>query len=150
MAIAVTQDHPHRVFENLLKDHLTRLDVAEVSVIWSRSGDNPGRAARQDGRLHADILIVGEMTCNGYAEVYYQAEFSCYTARETVCTLMERPPGGDRPENLAIEIVTKLSTKLEDLIRRNERRRAIGELQAQTKSKTPCRIKNGIMILQGV
>jgi len=82
---------------------------------------------REESRV--DIFISGTLTCNGYAEVYYQAEFTCFASGEAICTIIERPPGGDRPENLAMELVTKLSSKLDEFVRRNERRRAIDELQ---------------------
>lgn len=124
IALAVKQDHPHPVFANLLKEHLLRQDVSDVS--FTSVSDF---AAWKESDLRADILIAGSLTCNGYAEVYYQAEFSCYTANEPICTVIERPPGGDRPENLAMELVTKMGLKLDELLTRNERRRAIGELR---------------------
>jgi hypothetical protein len=113
IALDVTQDHPHPLFANLLKEQLLRQDVADVTF---------------DLNSEADIFITGAITCNGYAEVYYQAEFTCSTLTEPICTLSERPPGGDRPANLAIELVAKLNAQLTTLITRQERRRAIREL----------------------
>lgn len=122
IALQVTQDHAHPVFANLLKDLLLKQDVAEVTF-QTQSVDD-WRTTKT-----ADILISGSLTCNGYAEVYYQAEFTCYSASETICTLIERPPGGDRPENLALELTTELGDSLAKAIQRDERRRAIGELR---------------------
>ncbi len=79
--------------------------------------------------IDADLLVAGILKCNGYAEVYYEAEITCYSRHEAVCTLIERPPGGDRPGNLAIEVVATLNAKLDALFRRSERARAISELR---------------------
>jgi len=128
IAIAVTQDHAHPVFATLLRDQLLGADVAEVIVLPESDGGGLVEQWRA-GKRAEHLLIAGSLTCNGYAEVYYQAEFTCYTATEAVCTVIERPPGGDRPENLARELVAKVGATLDGLTRRSERRRAIGELR---------------------
>jgi len=124
--LAVSQDHHHPVFARLLKERLLREDIIAVDEF----GGSPADAvdAWSGGRIDADLMIAGGLTCNGYAEVYYHAEFTCYAPTETVCTIVEKPSGGDRPENLAMEIVAQLGGKLDELVHRNERRRAIGEL----------------------
>jgi hypothetical protein len=113
IAVAITQDHEHPVFANLLKEELLRRDVAEV--MFGDRGD-------------FDLLITGSLVCNGYAEVYYQADLTCRNAHEPICTLVERPPHGDRPSNLALELATKIERELDKLLSRNERRLAIREL----------------------
>jgi hypothetical protein len=66
--------------------------------------------------------------CNGYAEIYYQADFSCSNAQHAICNLIEKPPHGDRPANLAMELVARIKTELEKRISRDERREAVREL----------------------
>jgi hypothetical protein len=122
VALAVAQDAPHPVFATLLKEQFLKADVAEVVSVPYAKG------LRLDPEV-AELLVLGQVCCNGYAEIYFEADFTCYTAREAVCTVVERPPGGDRPGNLAIELVSRLSAKLEDLIARDERRRAVRELR---------------------
>lgn len=124
--LAVSQDHPHPVFAGLLKERLLREDIASVEEFGGSPADAVG--AWNSRRLDADLLVAGGLTCNGYADVYYQAEFTCYSPADTVCRIAEKPTGGDRPENLALEIVSVLGSRLEELVQRNERRRAIAEL----------------------
>jgi hypothetical protein len=119
VGLVLTQDHPHAPFVDLLRQQLLLRDVSDVTVF-------PDAASARASAL--DIVVEGALTCNGYAEVYYAAEFTCSTCGEAVCTLIERPPGGDRPSNLAMELVAKLDAKLTDMVSRNERRRAIREL----------------------
>ncbi|HWD37787.1 MAG TPA: hypothetical protein VG944_02985 [Fimbriimonas sp.] len=109
--LQVTQDHPHPVFFELLSEELLKEGVTEVT-------EAPD----------AELTIAGEVTCNGYAEVYYSAEFTCSTLTNIICTLIERPPHGDRPANLAIELVAKIKRELEKQMDRSERSRAIREL----------------------
>jgi len=116
IALDIKQDHSYPVFAEMLKELLLKEDVAEV-MIGSMLSDE------------ADIRIAGSLTCNGYADVYYQADLSCRTRSEAICTVMEKPSGGDRPENLALELVTTLSKRLDVLVRRDERRKAINELR---------------------
>lgn len=123
IGLAIAQDHVYPAFANLLKEQLLKQDVADVLFLPSSCTTDEWRASGK-----ADLLIAGAITCNGYVEVYYQADLTCYSTTETVCTLIERPPGGDRPENLAMEVVTKLSDTLDKVLKRDERRRAIGEL----------------------
>lgn len=118
IALKIRQDHPHPIFANLLREQLLKEDVAEA-VLLAESEDRP---------VAADIFITGELTCNGYAEVYYRAELTAYAANEAICTLSEKPPDGARPTNLAIELVAMLNAKLSELISRSERRRALREL----------------------
>jgi hypothetical protein len=125
IALAITQDHPHPVFVDLLKEQLFSEDVTEISVL------SPVEATvlRADWKNGPDILVTGEIVSNGYAEIYYTADFVCMTAAQPVCTLIEKPPHGDRPSNLAIDLVARLKGELEKLVGRDDRRRAIRELQ---------------------
>lgn len=115
IALAITQDHAHPVFANLLKERLLLEDVAEITMADSEDVD-------------ADIVIKGEIVGNGYTDIYYQAEFTCNGKVQPICTLIERPPHGDRPSNLAIELVTRLKNELSKLASRTERSQAIREL----------------------
>jgi hypothetical protein len=117
IAVNIRQDHPSPVFANLLKEELLLEDVAEVSFL-----------ATPDWQDSADVLIRGNVLCNGYSEIYYQAEIECLGANETICAITEKPAHGDRPMNLAIEVVSRLKFELEKLVSRSERRRAIREL----------------------
>jgi hypothetical protein len=80
--------------------------------------------------VSSSILIRGEVVCNGYSDVYFLAKLSCMIGQEEVCAIVERPPDGDRQENLCLELVSKLSQNLEKLIRLNERKNALRELRA--------------------
>lgn len=115
VALDITQDHPHPIFANLLREELLKADVLEVTSL----------PETQD----ADLLITGTLTCNGYAEVYFQANLTAYAGTDPVCTIAEAPPGGDRPANLAIELVSRLGIELEKRIARSERRQALRELR---------------------
>ena len=127
IGLAISQDHSHPVFVDLLKEQLFKEDVTDISIL------TPGETrALQDSwksRPNApDIFIAGDVVCNGYAEVYYEAEFTCSTPEQAICTLIEKPPHGDRPSNLALELVTRLKAELQKVLERNERRSAIREL----------------------
>jgi hypothetical protein len=111
IAIDVSQDNPHPIVANLLRDQLLGEDAEIVD------------------REEADIVISGSVVCNGYAEIYYQAELTCRTQLETICAVSQKPPHGDRPANLAIELIAKLKSELESLVSRSERRRALRELR---------------------
>jgi len=125
IGLAVTQDHAHPVFATLLKEQLLKEDALEVNFL------TPEEAAALQAdwpKGQIDILISGKLTCNGYAEIYYDADFTCFNAHEPICTLVERPPHGDRPSNLAMELVARLNTGLTKLLSRTERREALKEL----------------------
>ncbi|MBC8066161.1 MAG: hypothetical protein H7Y17_15115 [Chlorobia bacterium] len=126
VALCVNQDHTHPVFATLLKDQLLAMVVSSVEILPSANVDKLKASWGDDSQ---DILIAGDLTCNGYAEIYFHADFTCYAPNETICTLIERPPHGDRPGNLAIELVDKLNVELEKLVERRERRLAIRELK---------------------
>ena len=124
IAVSVKQDHEHPIFANLLKDLLLKEDVGEVVFLTLEERDE-----WKQMEIAADILISGDITCNGYAEVYYTADFRCDTREQAICTLIEKPPHGDRQGNLAIELVARLKTELERHTSRDERRKAIQELR---------------------
>jgi|GEM_PF-1950331 len=115
IALAITQDHPQPIFANLLKEQLLKEDVLEVTFLPSASPET-------------DIFITGDLTCNAYAEVYFRATLTAYAGSEPIYTLTESPPGGDRPGNLAIELISRLSAELEKRLARSERRQALREL----------------------
>ena len=56
------------------------------------------------------------------------AELACRTPKETLFTLIDRPAHGDRPGNLAIELVTRIKVEYEKSASRNDRRTALREL----------------------
>ena len=128
IAICIAQDHPHPVFANLLREHLYSEDAREVVLLsfsevdelnktWALTPDSP------------DILISGELTCNGYAEIYYHADITCSTKFQSLCKVIEKPPHGDRPVNLATGLLSRLKAELEKVVTQNDRRRALQELQ---------------------
>jgi hypothetical protein len=117
IAVNIRQDHTNPIFANLLKEQLLLEDVSEVSFL-----------ATADWQDSADILVRGNLLCNGYAEIYYQADVECLSPNDSICTLSEKPAHGDRPTNLAIEVVSRLRFELDKLVSRDERRRAIREL----------------------
>jgi hypothetical protein len=117
IAVNIRQDHLNPIFANLLKEQLLLEEVAEVSFL-----------ARPNWHDSADILIRGSLLCNGYAEIYFEADIECLSPNDSICSLSEKPAHGDRPTNLAIEVVSRLKFELEKLVSRSERRRAIREL----------------------
>lgn len=119
IALSIEQDHSHPVFANLLKEQLLTEDVD--SIVLLPTGAAPDWNA-------TDILISGKLTCNGYAEIFYETDLTCFSPVEPICTVVQRPPHGDRPVNLAVELVAKLKVELEKLDSRIERRRALREL----------------------
>ena len=131
VAVGVTQDYAQPVFANLLRECLFGEDVTEVQLLGTAEVASLHQSWREQGS-GPDILIAGEVVCNGYSEIYYTAEFTCSTADQVICTLTEKPPHGDRPINLASDLVARLKTELEKLVSRDDRRRAIRELQGPT------------------
>lgn len=113
VAIDLQQDHAHPVFAELLRDTLLGRDVAEVIL----------------GRSDTCVCVIdGHVTCHGYTDVYFEADLTCTAPSGVVCTLIEKPPSGDRQENLALEIVSRMVKELEKSERRGERRAALSEL----------------------
>jgi len=105
IVLDIEQDHPHPVFVTLLKETLLREDAEIVEGV-------------------GDLTITGQIVGNGYADVYYTAELACQTPDGPLFTLLERPPHGDRPGNLALELITRLKREVSG----NERRAALREL----------------------
>jgi hypothetical protein len=127
VVLSIKQDHTHPVFANMLTETLRKLD-AEVSTISPDEFDD----FLERWGSHADcgdLLISGNVTCNGYAEVYYRAEITCATRSETICTMVENPAAGDRQANLAKELVARIETEITKRLSRNERRLALRELR---------------------
>jgi len=124
VALAIDQDYSHPAFAGLLREMLFQEDVVEISQI-TRSQADSMKHSWPEG---IDLLIEGSVLCNGYAEVYYEAEFQCRTARGDLCTLIEKPPHGDRPMNLAIELIERIAREYRKSIDQGERRAALKEL----------------------
>ncbi|RYG21730.1 hypothetical protein EON82_18355 [bacterium] len=109
VGLRIEQDHPHPVFANLLKELLLKEDaILEADA--------------------ADLIVEGGVVCNGYADVYYTAELNCRLQDEAICVLIEKPPHGDRQENLARELLSKLKKELRKTTERSERSNALREL----------------------
>lgn len=104
-AFSIEQDHPHPVLATLLKEALLREDVLIVET-------------------GSDVRVEGTVLCNGYADVYFRADLAAILEGQTLLTVTEKPPHGDRQENLAREIVARLKAELE----KRERRGALREL----------------------
>lgn len=124
IAVSIEQDHPHAPFFAILREQLFAEDVADVQVIEADKA-----AAMGSGWKDApDLLVFGHVVCNGYSDVYYEAELMSYERQGALCTLIEKPPHGDRPSNLALKLVTRMKRELEKETGRKERRQAIQEL----------------------
>ena len=115
-SLKIEQDHADPLFATLLKEMLLSEGAEEVALL------------PKDARA-ADVAFVGDLSCNGYAEIYYQAHITCSVANQVLFTVNDRPAHGDRPNNLATELVSRLKQDLSKLIKRNERSRAIRELR---------------------
>ncbi len=99
-ALSIEQDHPNPVLATLLKEALLKEDALIVET-------------------DPDVRVEGNVMCNGYADVYFRANLVCRIADETLITLTEKPPHGDRQENLAREVVARLKTEMAKAERRN-------------------------------
>ncbi len=126
VVLAISQDHAHPVFANMLSETLQRLD-AEVSTT-SPAALPEFRTEWLTHPEKADLLISGSVTCNGYSEVYYRAELTCATRSETIVTTIENPATGDRQANLAKELVSQIEMEITKRVSRTERRLALREL----------------------
>ena len=105
VSLGIQQDHPHPVFEGLLREALLR----EEAVVDDASA----------------LRIEGEVVGNGYADVYFRAEITVMLGNETLFVLTDKPPHGDRPANLAAEVVQRLR----DELAKRERQGALRELR---------------------
>ncbi len=126
VALAISQDHKYPVFANTLKEYLLSEDVADVAIVPPTEGKDNDSVWKE--RVDLDILITGELVCNGYSDIYYRADFTCSSRKGAICTLIEKPPYGDRPGNLVIELVAKLKLEIAKSAQRGERSSAIREL----------------------
>ena len=110
--LTISQDHPYPIFARLLKDELEKANAAVVE-------------------LHADsdIQVEGSIHCNGYSDIYFQAELTASNAEGPFSVIIEKPPHGDRPENLAREIVSRIESDWSKQEDRRERGSAIRELR---------------------
>jgi len=111
--LTISQDHPQPLFQNLLKEAFTNEDVADLDA----------------GEDAANLKIKGTIVCNGYADVYYSAELECSTKLGPLFTIGDKPAQGDRPVNLAMQLVDRLKRDLPTQSSRLERQRAIRELR---------------------
>lgn len=109
VALVFDQDHPHRPFETLLREALFREDALVVES---------GETLRLEGRI----------VSNGYADVYFDAEIKAFANGVPALTLIERPPHGDRPGNLVLELIDRLNAELTKRQARDERQSALREL----------------------
>ncbi|HTQ11330.1 MAG TPA: hypothetical protein VMI31_14790, partial [Fimbriimonadaceae bacterium] len=113
VALAISQDHDHAPFVTLLKEQLFGEDVTDVSVLGP--GESAALLAYWPESGGPDLLIDGQILCNSYAEIYYEADLTCRTPSQALCTIVERPPHGDRPVNLAHDLIARIKNELEKL-----------------------------------
>jgi hypothetical protein len=78
-----------------------------------------------------DVLIWGDITCNGYKEFYYKADLSYLTPYGSLNPTSEQPSQGNPQSSLAVTIVSKLKKELNVAQKRYERGRAIKELREE-------------------
>ena len=102
---SIHQDHPLNPFEATLAGALAERGAVRVDA---------------DG----DVRLAGTIKGNGYADVYFDADLAAEAGGRTLLRMRERPPHGDRPENLARELVARL----EEELARGERQGALREL----------------------
>lgn len=112
VALDVQQDHPVAPWSQLLKEDLLKAGVAEMVEPPSES----------------DLTITGHIVCNGYSDVYFEADLQVSTRSGVLLRLIEKPPHGDRPNNLAIELVDRINKELGKRSTREERKAALREL----------------------
>lgn len=109
--VEITQDLPQRVVQSLVVEAFLKEDVAVAS-----------------SEAESDLVVKGSVSCNGYSEIYYTAELSIYFRGSLLCSIIEKPPHGDRPSNLAFEVVDRIKREVEKGRSRGERLDAIREL----------------------
>jgi hypothetical protein len=110
--LQIEQDHPSAPFAALLRDQLAREDVAITAE-------------------NSDLEIRGSVRCNGYADIYFGADLTCYQGSHPICTVLERPPHGDRPLNLATDLIARLKREIQKSEEHSERHRALKELKSR-------------------
>jgi len=127
VGIAVRQDHEHPTFVNILTEKLRGQDVLvrlmtedEAAALAKRLGLDAGSSRR---------VIHGRLTCNGYTDVFYDSGFDCSGRQGLLTTIIEKPAQGGRQFNLADNVVERLRLELVQNRSRDERQRALGELQ---------------------
>lgn len=119
IALVIRQDSQYPLFATMLREMFLAEDASEVEMF------NTIAEAEAWG---PEILVSGEVVCNGYSEVYYSADLTCKTPHQMVTAIVEKPAQGDRPSNLGLELVEKLKADLTRLLLREERRKALREL----------------------
>lgn len=98
VALVIEQDHPTPIFENILKDQLLREGASVVKSLQVSPGT----------RSIYDLVISGRIGCDGFADVYYESDLVCSAGADTVCVLVDRPLHGERPLNLAKQLIERV------------------------------------------
>ena len=133
IALSIAQDHTIPTLSLLLKEALVACD-AEVTMIGTEQaqsfvknwGTNTHSASDQP-----DVLVWGNITCNGYSESYYSAHLNYLTPYGMLNPTSERPAQGNPQNSLVADIVSKIKKGTISAQTRAERVRAIGELRQE-------------------
>ncbi len=124
VGVAIQQDHEHPTFAKLLLERLAAEDAEAFAMSYERA-----RQTHADWSGGApDILIIGDVRCNGYAEVFFRSELVIVSRGGTLDTICEEPASGGRQASLATTTVARLDRALAASLRRAERRLALREL----------------------
>jgi hypothetical protein len=118
IAIQISQDHERPTFAQRLKEAL----IAEDSTISVATTSHPVDYAE------TDIYISGEVKCNGYEELFFDATIDCFDRDGLILTVAERPGQGGRQANLSNTLVTRLKSDLRQTASRRERQQALDQL----------------------
>lgn len=110
IALSIEQDAKNPVFRTLLEEQFAKFDP-----IWAEEAE-------------ADVLIRGQIKCNGYTDVYFEGEIEASYQGEPLVALFLRPYHGDRQRNLAIDVSNRVEDALGKKLARDERQSALREL----------------------
>ena len=128
IALQISQDHKLPILEGLIKE---RLESDDAVVLETSEGEveKLASATKWDpAEVNPHVVVTGAVRCNGYKDVYYEADLTFLFFNGVVSSILEAPPNGSRQANLAIGVVKNIKSTLEQSATRAERQAAIKEL----------------------
>lgn len=130
VAIAIEQDHKLPILSNLIKERLEADDgmVTVIDADQASTYADLGKWSTESGEPH--VVVAGNVKCNGYSDVFYEADLTFLYARGIVDSILENPPNGGRQVNLANKVVSRLKRTYEESSRKAERNQALHELNS--------------------
>jgi hypothetical protein len=128
VGLCIEQDHRLPVIARLIGDRIEAED-GEVATLSPKDVEHYETATRwEPGRDAPHVVVKGKVRCNGYKDLYYEADLTFLFAYGVVESILESPPNGARQTNLAIAALKVIKQTMDTEERRTERRTALKEL----------------------